>query len=120
MTISLTAVLLIIWAHWIGDFILQSDYHAQNKSKNSFILGEHVFLYSIPLACIGLFIPVSLVWVFFNAVAHFCTDWITSRITSKLWAKKQVHWFFVTIGADQAIHFTTLFVSYVFLLPYMR
>lgn len=114
-----TAFVLIVWAHFIGDFILQSDYHAQNKSKSSLVLAEHVLMYSIPFVLLGALIPVSLLWVFINAVAHFCTDFITSRITSKLWAEKKVHWFFVTIGADQAIHFTTLFVSYHLLYPYM-
>ena len=111
----ITAFILIIWAHFIGDFILQSDYHAQNKSKNSLVLLEHVLMYSIPFAALGFFIPISIGWIVFNAVAHFATDFITSRITSKLWAEKQVHWFFVTIGADQSIHFTTLFVSYYYL-----
>ena len=116
---TLTAALLIIWAHWIGDFILQSDYHAQGKSKSSWILLEHVLLYGIPMAMLGFFIPISFLWLAINIFGHFCTDYVTSRITSKLWAKKEVHWFFVTIGADQAIHFTTLFASYVLLLPYM-
>ena len=117
---TLTVLLLIIWAHWIGDFILQSDYHAQNKSKSSWVLAEHVAFYSIPFMLIGFFVPISVAWILVNAVGHFCTDFVTSRITSKLWSKKEVHWFFVTIGADQAIHFTTLFASYILLLPYMR
>ena len=108
----ITAFILIIWAHFIGDFILQSDYHAQGKSKNSWILAQHVAMYSIPFIALGLFIPISIAWIVFNAIAHFSTDFVTSRITSKLWAEKKVHWFFVTIGADQSIHFTTLFASY--------
>jgi hypothetical protein len=35
---------------------------------------------------------------------HFVTDAITSRINSRLWAAKNVHWFFVGIGADQLLH----------------
>lgn len=116
---TLTAILLIVWAHWIGDFILQSDRLAQNNSKSNWILFEHVCIYTMPLAVIGFFIPISFAWLIVNAIGHFCTDYITSRITSKLWAKKEVHWFFVTIGADQAIHATTLLASYVLLLPYM-
>ena len=116
---TLTAALLIIWAHWIGDFILQSDWHAQNKSKNSWILAHHVTGYILPFVILGFFIPISFAWIIINWIGHFCTDYVTSRISSKLWAKKEVHWFFVTIGADQAIHFTTLFASYVLLLQYM-
>lgn len=116
---TLTSILLIIWAHWIGDFILQSDYMAQNKSKNNWILLDHVISYSIPILLIGFLIPVSIAWIVINAFGHFCTDYITSRVTSKLWQNKEIHWFFVTIGADQAIHMTTLLVSYSLLLPYM-
>jgi hypothetical protein len=39
---------------------------------------------------------------------HFVTDYITSRISSKLWAKQDWHRFFVTIGFDQLIHQATL------------
>ena len=116
MTISLTVALLIVWAHWIGDFILQSDWHSKNKSKSNFVLAQHVLLYSIPFACLGFFIPVSVAWIAINAVGHFATDFVTSRATSKLWDNKEVHWFFVVIGLDQAIHFTTLFISYSLLL----
>ena len=43
-----------------------------------------------------------------NAALHFVTDYITSRITSKLWAKQDWHRFFVTIGFDHLIHQATL------------
>lgn len=116
---TLTAIILIVWAHWFGDFILQTDYIAQNKSKSNVILCEHIVLYVIPLVLIGFVIPISLAWLLINAIAHFSIDYVTSRITSNLWQKKKVHWFFVTIGADQALHMTTLLASYGLLLPYM-
>jgi hypothetical protein len=43
-----------------------------------------------------------------NAALLFATDYITSRISSKLWAKRDWHRFFVTIGFDQLIHHATL------------
>ena len=96
----------IIWLHFFADFILQTDYVAINKSKNSKILLQHVTIYSIPFLWFG--------WQFalINGVLHFVTDYITSRTAGWFWQREQRHWFFVTIGFDQAIHLTTLFVTY--------
>ena len=115
MDISIIIVVVILWAHFVGDFILQSDYHAVNKSKSNLALFEHVLFYSLPLTLIGFLIPVSIAWIIANAVMHAAVDYVTSRITSKLWQQNKRHWFFVTIGADQSLHFTCLFVSYLWL-----
>lgn len=113
--IELYTILLILWAHWIGDFIMQSDWHATNKSSNNWILLHHVGCYSIPLLMIGFLVPISMAWVLINAILHAVTDWCTSRMTSKLWVAGERHWFFVVIGLDQSIHFTTLFATYYWL-----
>jgi hypothetical protein len=110
--IALYIVLLILVAHFVADFIFQSDYHAVNKSKSNFVLAQHVLIYSAILTLFGLLFPISLAWIVFNCVGHFITDWCTSRATSRLWVANQRHWFFVVIGLDQLIHYTMLFVSY--------
>jgi hypothetical protein len=115
MDISIITVVAILWAHFVGDFILQSDYHATNKSKSNLALFEHVLYYSLPLTLMGFLIPVSISWIIANAVMHAAVDYVTSRISSRLWQQNKRHWFFVTIGADQSLHFTCLFVSYLWL-----
>jgi hypothetical protein len=95
--------------HFVADFILQSDDMAKNKSKSNKWLSMHIAAYTVPFFWFG--------WKFalINGAAHFVTDWFTSRASSKLWNNGKVHWFFVVIGFDQAIHMTTLFLTYYYL-----
>jgi len=99
-------ILILIWMHFIADFLLQSDMMAINKSKSIKWLSVHIFWYSL------IFFNFGFKFAIFNAGAHFLIDFVTSRITSKLWQKEQRHWFFITIGFDQALHITTLILSY--------
>ena len=101
----MTNILIVVWLHFIGDFVLQSDWVAINKSKRNDVLAMHVLIYAMPLLWFG--------WRFalLNAALHFLTDWPTSRATSKLWQAGKRHWFFVVIGLDQAIHLTCLLVT---------
>jgi hypothetical protein len=45
-------------------------------------------------------------------VCHTITDYFTSRLNSRLWAKGDVHNFFVSIGFDQVLHYVQLFTTY--------
>ena len=118
MTDLYTITLLLI-AHFIGDFILQTDGQAKGKSSSNLTLFQHISTYIIPLTMIGFLIPISFAFLLFNFVAHFCTDWVTSRITKKLWAEGKVHNFFVVIGFDQMVHALTLIWSYEYFSWYM-
>lgn len=50
-------------------------------------------------------------WWMVNAAAHLAVDYVTSRITSRLWAKGDMHNFFVMIGFDQLLHYALLFTT---------
>ena len=95
----------IIWAHFFGDFILQSDWMAKNKSDNLTALVLHGLSYGVPLIYFGWeFACVNMGW-------HMAVDAVTSKITKQLWLAEKRHWFFVIIGADQAIHLTVLIAT---------
>lgn len=157
----MTIIYVLLVAHFVADFVCQSDWMAIHKSKRwdalalhvavyaavlfvfvhagAYVEGNNVFevivswpIYWIPHAW-RLLEPVDL-WVFVgvNAAAHFVQDAITSRITARLWFIRWTtmstrypelqgihcaevlptrHWFFVGIGADQLLHYVTLFVT---------
>lgn len=112
----------LLVAHFLGDFVMQTDWMAVNKSKRWDALFGHVCVYSL------FFIPWGWKFVLLTFVTHFVTDAVTSRVTSKLWFFKPTgifyninkryemwipsggnrHWFFVVIGLDQLIHQGTL------------
>jgi hypothetical protein len=105
--ISFESIVIILTVHFIADFVLQSNWMAQNKSKSLLALGAHATVYTIVLAII------SPLWAIVNGIAHFIVYFITSRWTSRLWAKGDTHNFFVVIGLDQLIHALILIYTYI-------
>lgn len=105
-SIPVNLLFLIVIYHWLADFVFQSDWMAKNKSSNYKALGVHISIYTL------IFLAVfGWEYALVNGALHFCTDWVTSRITKKLWEKKSVHYFFVVIGLDQAIHLLCLIAT---------
>ena len=131
--IDVTTLLIILFAHWVADFLFQTDNMALNKSSSNKWLLYHTSVYTLVLGALlagaytlGLLvfppefalsaISVTLGGVIFlvtNMILHTATDWVTSRITSYFWQKELRHWFFVTIGFDQFLHAAALILMWV-------
>lgn len=109
----LILIMALIWLHFIGDFIFQTDKMAVNKSKSIEYLTYHVLAYSVPFfaLCFHFALLDVLYFVGLNMVLHWAVDFVTSKITASLWAANKRHEFFVVIGLDQAIHFTCLLMT---------
>ncbi len=93
----------LIWVHFVADFIAQSDQMAVNKSTSFKWLSIHCVVYSLFFLYWGINIAVLV------GATHLMVDFVTSKITKRLWAAGKTHWFFTVIGFDQAIHISILF-----------
>jgi len=116
---SLMVIFSIIFIHWVADFVLQTHWQATNKSKDNKALTMHVLSYSTVwfltanvysiitgnYLVLALFAPIKF-------VSHWITDYFTSRLNSRLWAKGDVHNFFVSVGFDQVLHYLQLFITF--------
>lgn len=118
-------IYLLIVTHWLADFVFQTDDMAKNKSKSNFWLSYHVMMYGTIIWAFCIFLVATqglrpdfnyLKFALINTGSHFAIDYVTSRMTSKLWAKGEVHNFFVVIGFDQALHMLILVSTYNWLL----
>lgn len=105
--------LVVLFAHWLADFVFQSDRMAKNKSKSWRWLGIHIAEYAFVVWSVMAWwaflyshtsLLVLLSWTSVNAALHFVIDAGTSRWSSYLYSKGQIHNFFVVIGFDQFLH----------------
>jgi hypothetical protein len=121
---------LIIVIHYFADFIMQDEKWATNKSKSNLALLSHVTTYSLIWLVMSFvlfahvvpgksnYVLPALVFASVTFVTHFCTDWITSRITSKMFAEGKYgsslpNWgAFSVIGLDQVLHYAQLFLTF--------
>lgn len=110
--IPFSIILSLLATHFVADFVSQSDWMAINKSKNNWALSAHVMVYSLVI----LLVTSSWTYALLNGILHFGVDYVTSRINSKLWEKKAIHYFFVSIGFDQLLHYVCLFSTYLLIL----
>ena len=115
MTTISTLILVALFIHWVFDFVLQTHWMATNKSKSNRALGAHVGVYTIGMALLAVIAlgPTvgAILFTLINGAFHFGVDYYTSRLSSLLWQKKDVHNFFVVIGLDQLTHTTTLILT---------
>lgn len=131
---TLVTIFTILFIHWVADFIVQTHWQAQNKSKNNIALLYHISTYTLTwfVAFLGYSVYLytqlvdvdgflgfdsNILWFFpITFVAHFITDWVTSRITSYYYRKGDFHNFFVVVGFDQLLHYAQLFITYYILM----
>lgn len=100
--------LWLVFAHFIGDITLQTEWQAKNKGKHWYIMLVHCMIWTA-LICMALEYLQMLTFpkFLFLLAGHFACDSWKAKIpkTSENWK-----W----IYPDQAIHFLQLVVVYIF------
>jgi hypothetical protein len=99
-----TAILLL-FAHWVGDYLLQTNEMASRKAASLKWLTVHVLVYCIPILCVSILlfpVPQALVFLAVNGVLHWITDFFTSRLAIRYKSNPRV--FHSIVGFDQFIH----------------
>lgn len=127
---KLIEIFIILVIHWIADFVLQTNWQAKNKSKNWVALLRHTEMYAFVWLVTGAiylyienmsFTPPReecikvLYFVAITFFFHTITDYVTSRINARLYARGDIHNFFVSVGFDQVLHYVQLFTTYWYL-----
>ena len=114
--INLINVIIILIAHYIGDFLLQTGSMANNKSHNLYWLLTHGFVYSLSMLIILLiFTPYNfgllVLYVLINGIVHLIVDRFSSSMTTKYFRQNRLRNMFDTVGADQLIHSIVLLLT---------
>lgn len=115
---------IIIVIHFIADFIFQAEEWAINKSKNNKALTLHVLCYSTVWLLFANAYSVltgnylMMCFPVITFICHWITDYYTSRIVSKKFAKGHYgspipnFGAFTVIGFDQVLHYGQLFLTF--------
>ena len=102
-------------AHLVGDFIIQNDWMALNKKRNSFACLVHILVYLLPFLFCGLrWWQIALI-----GLQHFAQDrgsfilwWVgkIKRVPKEYWGQ-------IPLFVDQAFH--CLWIEIVLLLGFL-
>jgi hypothetical protein len=112
--------LLVLAGHLLGDFVMQTDWQANNKESSWRADLAHVLTYHVTLA--GLVLPVWHDWraVWFlgiSAATHAFVDrrWPTRLLLGYTGSKNFATVFWGVIATDQALHLSILAISFYWL-----
>jgi hypothetical protein len=113
MLIYPSYLLLLFLAHWVGDFLLQSNAMASQKSKSIKWLTVHVAVYTATLGLFSILVIDSQVlggFILVNAGLHWITDFFTSKLAYRY--RERPKTFYAILGLDQLIHYSCLAITF--------
>lgn len=117
---SLSIILWMMLIHWVADFVMQSNEDAINKNKSIRHLTNHIndyisvwfiaFAILLIREDVGIIFTISFLVITY--IAHWITDYFTSKLVTYYFSNKNNHNGFVVIGFDQILHYLQLFLTY--------
>ncbi len=116
---ALTVATLLLLIHFAGDFLFQSTDMAINKATSLKWLSIHIGVYTFILfiGSIVLFgLNAAVVYALINGGIHFVTDFFTSKMNARLYARENKKWYYTGIGFDQFTHGASLLLTYDYLI----
>lgn len=117
MTAYITTVLVAMFAHFIADFVVQTNHQALHKSHNFGALLRHIGTYTLTLFLI-MWLVMSFrfgekifTFAIVNGFIHLLVDFFSSKGSSYFFHKEDWHHGFVVIGFDQYLHHFILIIT---------
>lgn len=119
----LIVIMILLFFHWVADFLFQTECQANNKSKSWKALLYHTSVYTLTMWIFTVMCVTNtlfttkyrysiLIFVAALFVSHTIIDYVSSRVTSKLYKDENFRRFFDVIGFDQYLHYLCIFLSY--------
>jgi Protein of unknown function (DUF3307) len=120
----IATILAVLFIHYVADFICQTRWMAENKSKDITALLYHMYSYTgalgIGLAAYSYFHEMNILpvlgFIIVNVSVHFCVDYTTSKLNTYFFNQKKLAFFWWSIGFDQYIHTGLLILTVPWLL----
>ncbi|MAU26707.1 MAG: hypothetical protein CMH48_14655 [Muricauda sp.] len=106
--------IVLLLAHWVGDYLLQTNNMALKKHHSLKWLSLHILVYTAVLLvfCNLVFSwQIALGYAVINGLLHFITDFFTSKLAAKYHGKRRI--FYSILGFDQFVHMVCLYWAYV-------
>ena len=112
MQIKKGMIVLILWfmfAHYIGDYVFQSDFLAKTKATSFYSLFVHSFLYTMTIGCAFYLICGNFyMYQFFILLfSHICIDYVKANAKDK--QKALTTYLYV----DQILHITINYLLFI-------
>lgn len=111
-------LIALLFAHIIGEGVLQSRALSVSKSKNLRALFFHTIVYSFTIAIVAYYSLgyIAAAHMFgITLVSHSIIDYITSRLIKHLSDRHKLWELFILIITDQVLHILQLIITFNFL-----